>query len=463
MRSTKTVRRLAQVWLLCLGLLAMILPIAAQNEPTGQQATIDAMVQQYFDQTATASAELEQTQTLQAAFETAQTATAAFDATVQAAFQEAATATQLAMPTPTPASVPDQVVSIEETDLVAGRTGQTVFLAPDGERFAHVTLEPEICIYTVAGALERCVSLEDRLRSVNIDWVRWSADSSKLVFTENFLILFHEPDLWVIDADDGSLTNLTDDHQDEFPLGDASGTPPDLDVAPVWMSDGRIAFLRYTDKEEGYAASLLAIDPESGEVEHLASFGIVRGLPITTFDFAPDESFLIYNWFVPSSDGDDSGLRLLDLASGEERILFSASSNIETPYMVSVSPSGQYVLWMDGRAAQFQASEPEDSSMRVLPLSGGDPMLVDEDVLVYAAWWAPEGEALAYISANYQNPDESGLYVSPVPGQSGQQVVEGQFLPPVTQTYLQVMWSENHTIALADAETGTLRLIQLGD
>lgn len=463
MDATKAVRQMALLTALCAGLLAMNLQIAAQPEPTAQQATIDAMVEAYFDQTATATALLEQTQTLQAAFAAAQTATAAFDSTVQVAFEQAATATQQALPTPTPVPVPERVVATSEIDLTAGMMGQTAFLAPSGEQFAHIDSDSGVCIYTIMGELERCIPLEGKLSSVNTEWLRWSADSRMLVFTEDFFIRLDEPDLWIINVEDGGLTNISDDNEDEFPLAEETDTLPDLDLSPVWTDDGRVAFLRYNSNGEGYSARLMAIDPETRELEELTSFGAVEGLPITTFDLAPDESFVVYNWMAVSSDWANNGLRLRDLQTGEERVLFTASQRAETPFMLALSANGQYVLWMDARFGQFQAEKPEDSGVRVLAIDGGDPMLVDANALVYAAWWAPQGEALAYIVHERQEPESSGLFISSVPGEPGRQVLEGLFLPPVIRIYAPIMWSANNAILLSNAPEAGLTVVQLGD
>ena len=68
----------------------------AQGNPTEQQQTIDAIVQMRFTQTAEVEQSLALTQTMQAATVLAPTLTAAFNATVDAAFNEALTATAAA-------------------------------------------------------------------------------------------------------------------------------------------------------------------------------------------------------------------------------------------------------------------------------------------------------------------------------------------------------------------------------
>lgn len=68
-------------------------PAAQGDDPTAQQLTIDAVVQQRFAETATAQAQIMQTQTALAPTVSGPTLTAAFNATVDAAFNQALTAT----------------------------------------------------------------------------------------------------------------------------------------------------------------------------------------------------------------------------------------------------------------------------------------------------------------------------------------------------------------------------------
>lgn len=63
-----------------------------QADPTEQQQTIDAAINQFFTQTAEAQGEMVVTQTIAAAFYQAQTATAYFEATVQGGFNQTLTA-----------------------------------------------------------------------------------------------------------------------------------------------------------------------------------------------------------------------------------------------------------------------------------------------------------------------------------------------------------------------------------
>lgn len=445
------------------GMSSLVLQVGAQPDPTAEQATLDAIVRGYFDQTASAAPQIGQTQTLQAAFDTAQTATASFDATVQAAFDTAATATQLTIATPMPTPVPNRVVSTRDIDLRAGMLAQNVYLAPNGERFAHVS-PMEICIYTIAGTQERCIAFEDRLVSVDMERFRWSPNSESLVFTENFLQFLHEPDIWIIDAHTGSLTNITKDDISGNMFGDGGLAQADYDFAPMWMDDGPVTFLRYRPTETGTTAGLYTMQPDGSGLEQLADLNVVGAFPVYAFDLSQDGRYLVYNWDHSDEEDERNGVWLRDLQTNEERQLFHTPSRIEMPQMVSFSPDGQYVLWLDARYVMPQEdATAQDSPVRLIPVEGGDPILVSDEHWVYMAWWSPEGSALAYLVRDRENPAVSGLYVASAPGVAGEMVLEGFYLPPNGRISVPVMWGANNTIIVSRAPEEGIVVVELGN
>lgn len=80
-------------------------------------------------------------------------------------------------------------------DLIAGPGGSAAFLAPDGSRFAYLKANG-LCLYSLAGEQGDCVAL-DRDVHIDAETVQWSPDSTKLTFSENFLITFRDSDIWL--------------------------------------------------------------------------------------------------------------------------------------------------------------------------------------------------------------------------------------------------------------------------
>ena len=98
-----------------------------QLNPTEQQQTIDAVVQQRIQQTAQAQQQIALTRTVEAAFSRALTATAGFEATVNAQINTALTATQQAGIQATQQALMSSVVAVaQEFD------GVTMVLVPAG-------------------------------------------------------------------------------------------------------------------------------------------------------------------------------------------------------------------------------------------------------------------------------------------------------------------------------------------
>jgi len=110
-----------------------------QDDPTAQQQTVDAAINQLFTQTAAAQqgSNTSATQTVEAGFIRAQTATAAFQATVEAGLQQ----TQAAA-TPIPRAAEritlDNAAQVGRADTLAGHSAPVVGVAysPDGRMLA---------------------------------------------------------------------------------------------------------------------------------------------------------------------------------------------------------------------------------------------------------------------------------------------------------------------------------------
>ncbi len=96
---------------------------------------------------------------------------------------------------------------VTKLDLIAGPGRSAAFLAPDGSRFAYLKANG-LCLYSLAGEQGDCVSL-DRDIHIDAETVQWSPDSTKLAFSENFLITFRDSDIWLYDIATNTLKDLT--------------------------------------------------------------------------------------------------------------------------------------------------------------------------------------------------------------------------------------------------------------
>ncbi len=464
---------------LLVGLLVMMLiggMVAAQPappEPTAQQQTQDAIIQGYFQGTATAQAGRAATATLEAAFNAAQTATAqvnmAQTATLGAAFSAAQTATwQAANPNFNVDHL--RVVSVEEFPLLAGPGRTSAYLAPNGERFAHYNGD-EMCIYRITGRQERCISLEHdgEIYRPDTERIYWSPNSRYLTTaSEDFLRTFRDADILIIDADEGTVANITDDGTDCTnilrPNADCAALN---DLLPTWLPSGdALIFMRLSRLEGTWVTTLFRINADGSGLERLGL------LPVQNISYAidvsPDGQRLAFNFDA----GDDrrNGLWVSNLDGRRPDQVFRVENRVEIPYQVTFSADSQYLLTADGRMGVISAtSAPDESPVRVSAVDGRPAQVVlDTTGMVRGAGWSPYGSALAYIifepnERGQAEPAVSGLYVSAGAGQPGRRVLPGIFVPPTSLNSQALVWGANNTILLTEPGQPRLFAVRLGE
>ncbi len=365
--------------------------------------------------------------------------------------------------TPTPAPLQaDQltVVSVEEIDLVAGPGGTSAYLAPDGERFAHLNWD-EICIYTVMGEQQQCTNIGEQLRPLGTETVRWSPDSRYLVMTEEFFGRLDEPDLWILDADTGELTNITDDGV-EGTIFD-SEVESGYDVVPRWSSDGsRLLFMRYT----GYGTDIDApifftIAPDGSSLERIGEMPTTGGFPVSALDWSPDGTTIAFNFWSRDNEA-DNGVWIGDIGGSDFHQLTQIESDF-SPTELEFSADGNYLLahfpWETVYSATF---DPEFSVVQAISVDSGEIQLLNEELHVMGAGWSPDGSALAYImNQQYLLPDESGLYISSGPGEPGRLVLQGFFSAPTSLIRQTLTWADNNTILLSRSPEPGIVIVRL--
>ena len=160
---------------------------------------------------------------------------------------------------------------LEEQRAVDLGGAEPLTLSPDGRSLAVLregadTLE--ICSYDVV-TLDPDVCADYPSTSIDAGTAVWSPDSTRLAFTENKVYLNHESDLWVFDAEVGTLTDLTDDGE----FGGSVGGEAPFDLAPAWSPDGReLAFARNQAPYSGpWTSAIYRIGAAGGEPRRVAT------------------------------------------------------------------------------------------------------------------------------------------------------------------------------------------------
>jgi len=350
-------------------------------------------------------------------------------------------------------------------------------LSPDGQLLA--VRKPiggqtsELCVYEVASQAERaCADLEGPRISMADDQVAWSPDSTQIAFGEDALRTFLDGDLWVMDASNGELTNLTDDgFEGRLPVLDGDDEQPDdpvhIDVLPAWAPDSRsIAFSRSSIVDGEWTGNEIAgVDLDGGDVESLTRVSTDRpGVVYWGLTWAPDGQRLLYSVSDPDNDHPDNGVWEFDEATGETRHIVPTDPVNGPPALVRVSATGTTGLVMFPLKLSQQA------------VHGGIYALLDLESNALSALEPPEPDptAAAFVSVATFSPDgtqvlfgvtedaSSQLFVRDVP--DGLRAIEAAALDarPMTTTFGGgLFWGSDGTVFVA-IEVGVGVLLDFG-
>ena len=425
---------------LSLALFSFVLAAQAQDAPQPTQSVADA-VSTLLAQTQQAPTQVYLTQTVQAALEAALTATA-----------------QAATPVPLDAASAE-VVNTSEFELVAGFGNNAVYLAPNGTRLIHGDGR-RFCLYQQGSTDPRCVDLPSGV-FIDLESIRWSPDSRYIVFNENFLIRLIDADIWVWDTTTDEVSNLTDDGENRIRIEEDNWSS--IDLAPNWLPDGRIIFLRYSRVSgEIVPPEILALDRQGGEPERWGTLENSGTFAVTALEATEDRLF--YNYFAGNREG-ENGVWMSSLDGSEAKQIIQSGEDFP-PYNIDVSPDGRYALinLAYSRRGNERELTPEASPVRLIDLQQRSQQLIDPNQFVSGAGWSPDGTALAYLVNNWVMEDAStnGLYITATPGEVGRQVLEGSFIVPTPLQNQSLMWGANHYLLLSNAPEEGITLVELG-
>ncbi|MCF7223236.1 winged helix-turn-helix domain-containing protein [Marilutibacter chinensis] len=171
-------------------------------------------------------------------------------------------------------------------------------------------------------------------------------------------------------------TNSSQPRQISFPDNGVS------DRVPSWSPDGReIAWIRYGP---GQACEVLVMAASgSGGERSVAS---CNGDDLLSFGWAPDNRALVFGSM--SSDQDATGLRVLDLQSGQWRDLDYPSRGTALDHAPRFSPDGKWVGFV---------RNPQLGDLWRIPAAGGTPERLTSIGGEFRGWdWLPDGRGIVF-------------------------------------------------------------------
>ncbi len=370
----------------------------------------------------------------------------------------------------TPAPLDQLIVTAVDT-LDALKKPGVAYLSPDGKWIAYADGKA-LCIYTAAGEKQQCA---ETATGIDRNSIRWSPDSTRLTYTEDFFRTFHDSDIWVMDAATGKLTDLTDDGAFKFSIdsnanSDGSGF---LDVEPRWSSDSKqIVFIRYALVFGQWQPFTYTIDasggtPKEGGILTAGRFGIYA------LAWSPDGKRIVYNRGINRRDDALNGMWVADLdGKNAQQLLRVSQSSAVTPSIrdragvaiptdMEFSPDGRFILAFDVTGlVEYGARWNEFSSSRVFAADGSSSPINADDTAHWAGW-SPTGSAVVYFVGSVRERDKDGLYVAAKPGDQGRKIYDGRVVP-AGETWRPLEWAANNTILVFRPEGTKFLLLHLG-
>ena len=204
-----------------------------------------------------------------------------------------------------------------------------------------------------------------------------------------------------------------------------------------------------------------AMNVEGVEQEPLSFRASFSGVSNYVLAVASDAMVLAYNTDTNMSDG-ISAANILNFDDETDTFVLPLADKSESPYELQLSYDGSYLL-MVGRRSKIVNnvlnSREVMSFVRTDQVSTETNLLNGEHTVVGAAF-APDSNAIAYITRDEENPETQGLYIASAPGEEGQLVLEGMFISPVNASYL-FYWAEGGIILLSDFEVNELVTVKV--
>ncbi len=354
------------------------------------------------------------------------------------------------------------VLDVQDLPLIAGVSRQSsAHLSPDGTRFVHVD-GSTFCFYMLddnnVWVEEACTELDREISGRDTEEIYWSPDGQWLTlptYRDAFVFLY-DTDIRILNTETFEAVVLTQDQ--------TTGTPIDLDysgffdIAPQWLDDDTLLFLRYIpDDDLGYA-HLMHIDLSGSEPQEVTALTAPSRVSIYLIAASRASSEVAYN-INDFGSAPENGIWTMGLDNLEPEQAVAIEEGPDLPQNLAYSANGSYLLNINARGTVYGTTV--SSVVEVVDPATGEIIPLDDSQIVIGAGWSPEGSALAYLVNNPENPESSGLYISPAPGEPGHLVLAGQFAPPTSSQRMPLVWANNDTILIGNRAEGIL-LIRVG-
>lgn len=339
-----------------------------------------------------------------------------------------------------------------------------IVVSPNGEKIAAFDRR-ELCIWSPTAEKRACAVWPPNLtdfRPVFIDagTMAFSPDGRWLAFTEDYVRRFVEPDLYVMDTDNGQVTALT---PDALRTTRASTDSPAIDQLPLFSPDGQMVyFVRYSVSGRRTGVPELARVPVmGGAVERLAE------LPVPIYSvyamrWLPGNQQMVMAVIAPNPDDPINGIGILNADGTGFKTVYRAVGYTD----VTPTADGRALLAFNGAAQSLANLRPRGPIAFVHGLDGAleSPFTVAE---VWEALWptfGPDGQHVAYILRPWANSPRSGLYVASGIGEDGELILQGDLAPANARNAANrpLQWAANGVMVVVGGPGRNPLILRLG-
>ncbi len=216
------------------------------------------------------------------------------------------------------------LVDIQPADEIGNP--RNMLISPDGSLLFWLESNTA-CIYSFDMAGESCYPIPETVRG-SIDFT-WSPDGSTIAFVQDFFRMLIDSDLWILDVETGTFTNLTEDDVDRFPMFE-DDADPDIatDYIPTWSPDGDLYFFRSQRVRSGFSVELYRYDFAADEPVRVAdlTYDLPHPLPLYNTGYhqmdgaasiSPDGTQMAIKIQPTDRDAIGHGIWMIDMESGD--------------------------------------------------------------------------------------------------------------------------------------------------
>lgn len=333
-----------------------------------------------------------------------------------------------------------QAIEIEGADILS--------MSPNGKWF--VVVGEEFCIYSVSMLTEHlCFPFsDDPPFSRRWDWLRglklvhWSPQGTRIAFSAGV----DNSDLWVLEVESGTLTNLTEEALDNN--GVDAERPLFYDRYPNWTADGQaLVFTRAYGENDEQINGIYQILLQSRKVKKLVDVPIGWSVRLPFWDGGEQVFYSVY-----SDTKEARGIWVYDIAERETQKILGQHAQMGPPSLVEVDAQSKtgIISYMSAMRGSIH-SKPSYFALLALdtgevsPLYKGHDVSPDFEPVVWQATFSPDGARVLYFLGGMQVHEHTAV-IRKLDDGSESYLYRNEGWGPVS--WQQPQWASNNTVLI---------------